>query len=70
MSINWNFSAQDALTATTLVGLSRVVEISYSSSPYGNFIGNFLSTAQLSTSLGTGSRIPEVAYTSNPVAPS
>lgn len=59
-----NLSALDFAAALTLVGLSRVVEIPYTSSPADAFIGNFVPCAQLRLSLGSGSRVVELAYTS------
>jgi hypothetical protein len=58
-----NDSAFDLLAATNLVGSSRVVEVAYSS-PLGGYVGNFWSSAVLVLSLGSGSRIVEVPYTS------
>lgn len=59
-----NLSEQDALTALSLVGSSRVVEIAYISPSFSTFLGNFLAVDKLLLSLGTGSRVVEVAYIS------
>ena len=59
-----NDSAQDQLAGLSVAGLSRVVEIPYTSTPIGVFVGNFTPVAVLTMSLGTGSRIVEIAYTS------
>ena len=61
-SFSGNFSGMDQLTGTTLVGLSRIIEVDYVSNSSGQPVGNCLATAQLSLSLGTGSRIVEIDY--------
>jgi hypothetical protein len=59
-----NASALDQLSALSVVGSSRIIEVDYTSSSFSSFVGNFTPTAKMSLSLGTGSRIPEVDYIS------
>lgn len=60
-----NMSNLDALAALSLVGLSRVVEITYVSPNVQPFNGSFVGDGLSFLSLGTGSRTVEVPYTSN-----
>jgi hypothetical protein len=65
MPFNGNMADLDSLAALSLVGLSRVVEVPYTSVPVQPFLGNNLAAGCWTMSLGTGSRTVEISYTSS-----